>query len=136
MLLGFDCTRTCCGRAWDCFFSIGQRLLRKLDLAKTEFWKSITIFLCKKPILSFGDIFTFSNSCAIQIKLGTNELLKKTALEAMGYWQKTQKLKKGRLLQSTTRFIRVKKLEQAVPIGNISPCLMNVVNRVRKKTRF
>ena len=43
----------------------------------------------KKPIfLSFGDIFSFSNACAIQINLGTHYLLKKTVLETMGYWQK------------------------------------------------
>ena len=37
--------------------------------------------------LSFGDIFTFPNSCAIQTNLGTKKLLEKTVLENMGYWQ-------------------------------------------------
>ena len=41
----------------------------------------------QKNFLSFGDIFLFSNACAIQINLGTNYLLKKTVLEKMGYWQ-------------------------------------------------
>ena len=53
----------------------------------------------KNIFLSFGDMFPFSNACAIQINLGTNYLLKKTVLEKMGYWQKESKFgKKGRLL--------------------------------------
>ena len=42
----------------------------------------------KNIFLNFGDIFPFSNACAIQINLGTNYLLKKIVLEKMGYWQK------------------------------------------------
>ena len=67
--------------------------------SKTEFWESITMFCAKKNIfLSFGDIFTFSDACAIQINLGTNELLKKTVLEKMGYRQKESEIEKNRLL--------------------------------------
>ena len=33
---------------------------------------------------SFGDKFTFSNACAIHIKLGTNELLNKNCAEEYG----------------------------------------------------
>ena len=42
----------------------------------------------KNIFLSFGDIFPFSNACAIQINLGSTYLLKTTVLEQMGYWQK------------------------------------------------
>ena len=46
------------------------------------------IFRAKKLIfLSFGDLFTFHNACAIQTNLGSKELLEKTVLENMGYWQ-------------------------------------------------
>ena len=44
--------------------------------------------------LSFGDIFTFSNSCAIQTNLGTKELLKKKLLKNMGYWQNGLEIEK------------------------------------------
>ena len=57
-------------------FSIDQRLLRKLVFAKTEFYEETTIFVQKNNILRFGDMFTFSNACAIQINLGANEPLK------------------------------------------------------------
>ena len=65
-------------------FAMGQDFLRKLGLAKNwNLEKKIIFFVQKKLIfLSFGDIFTFSNSCAI-----AKELLKKTVLENMGYWQ-------------------------------------------------
>ena len=58
------------------------------------------LFCAKNPnFLSFGDIFPFSNACAIQIILGTNYLLKKTVLEKIGDWQKELEFgKKGRLL--------------------------------------
>ena len=46
----------------------------------------------KNIFLIFGDIFPFSNACAIQINLGTNYLLKTTVLEKMGYWQKESEL--------------------------------------------
>ena len=54
-------------------------------------------FSCKKLIfifLSFGDIFTFPNACAIQTNLGTKELLEKTVLEIMGYWQNGLEIEK------------------------------------------
>ena len=35
-----------------------------------------------------------SNSCTIQINLGTNELLKKNVLENMGYWQNESEIEK------------------------------------------
>ena len=41
----------------------------------------------KLIFLSFGDIFTFPNACAIQTNLGIKELLEKTLLEIMGYCQ-------------------------------------------------
>ena len=44
--------------------------------------------------LSFGDIFTFPNGCAIQNNLGTKELLKKTVLENIGYWQNGLEIEK------------------------------------------
>ena len=45
---------------------------------KRNFGKAEPFSLQEKPIfLTFKDLFTFSNACAIQIKLGTNELLKK-----------------------------------------------------------
>ena len=51
--------------------------------------------MCKKLIsLSFGDIFTFPNSCAIQTNLGTKELLKKAVLENTGYWQNGLEIEK------------------------------------------
>ena len=52
-------------------FSMDQGLLTKLDFAKNVL-ESITIFVQKTVFLSFGDVFTFSNACAIQINLGTN----------------------------------------------------------------
>ena len=42
--------------------------------------------------------------------LSANELLKKTVLENMGCWQKESESEKSRLLQSTTRLIRVNML--------------------------
>ena len=53
-------------------------------------------FFCAKKLifLSFGDIFTFPNSCAIQTNLCTKELLKKTVLENMGYWQNGLEIEK------------------------------------------
>ena len=48
----------------------------------------------KLIFLSFGDIFTFPDSCAIQTNLGTKELLKKTVLENMGYWQNGLEIEK------------------------------------------
>ena len=74
---------------------MGQDFLRKLDFAKTEIQKKLTIFCANKlNFLSFGDIFTFNNSCAIQANLGTKELLKKTVLENMGYWQNGLEIEK------------------------------------------
>ena len=50
---------------------------------------------CKNPIfLNFGDIFTFPNACAIQTNLVTKELLEKTVLENMGYWQNGLEIEK------------------------------------------
>ena len=36
----------------------------------------------------------FSNACAIQTNLGTKELLEKTVLEIMGYWQNGLEIEK------------------------------------------
>ena len=54
------------------------------------------IILCAKKLifLSFGDMFFFPNSCAIQTNLSTKELLKKTVLENMGYWQNGLEIEK------------------------------------------
>ena len=48
----------------------------------------------KLIFLGFGDIFTFPNACAIQTNLGTKELLEKTVLENMGYWQNGLEIEK------------------------------------------
>ena len=70
-------------------FAMGKDFFEKTGFRqKLKFRKKITIFCAKKLIfLSFGDIFTFPNACAIQTNLGTKGLLVKTVLEIMGYWQ-------------------------------------------------
>ena len=55
-----------------------------------------TIFCGKKIFLCFGDIH-FSNACAIQVNLGTDELLEKTVVEDMCYWQKETEIEKKAL---------------------------------------
>ena len=69
-------------------FSIDQKLLRKLNFAKTK-----SHFLCfsqqkKSHFLQLWRHIHFSNAWAFQINQGTNELLKKAVLENMSYWQK------------------------------------------------
>ena len=75
-------------------FAIGQDFFEKTGFRqKLKFRKN---FFCAKKLifLSFGDIFTFPNSCAIQTNLGTKELLKKTVLENMGYWHNGLEIEK------------------------------------------
>ena len=56
------------------------------------FWKSIT--LQKKTFFfRFTDKLTFSNSCADQIKHGTNKLLNKNQ-KKMGYWYNASEVEK------------------------------------------
>ena len=58
-------------------FPYGSKTFEKTGFRQKRNFGKTTIF-CKKNIsLSFGGTFTFSNAGAIQIKLGTNELLKK-----------------------------------------------------------
>ena len=47
-----------------------------------------------KTFFSAWETFTCPNACAIQINIGINELLKKTVLENMGYWQKESEIDK------------------------------------------
>ena len=69
-------------------FCYGTRFFEKNGFRqKRKFRKKISFSAKKIIYLSFGDIFTFPNSCAIQTNLGTEELLKKIVLENMGYWQ-------------------------------------------------
>ena len=76
-------------------FAMGQEFLRKLDFAKNSALNEINNFLCKKDHFSqFGDIFTFPNSCAIQTNLRTKELLQKTLLDNMFYWEHGLELEK------------------------------------------
>ena len=64
---------------------MGQDFLRKLDFAKNGNLEKNSHFSCKKTFfLSFGDIFTFPNACAIQTNLGTNELLRKNCAREYG----------------------------------------------------
>ena len=66
-------------------FAMGQELMRKLDFAKNENLEKITIFCVKKlNFLSFGDIFTFPNDCAIQTNLSTKDLLRKNCAREHG----------------------------------------------------
>ena len=67
-------------------FCYGSRFFRKVDFAKNGNLEKI-FFCANNFFLSFGHIFTFPNACAIQTNLGTKELLRKTVLENMGYWQ-------------------------------------------------
>ena len=76
-------------------FCYGTRFFEKTGFRQKLKFKKNNKFLCKKLIfLSFGDIFTFPNSCAIQTNLGTEELLKKIVLENMGYWQNGLEIEK------------------------------------------
>ena len=66
-------------------FATGQDFLRKLDFAKNGNLEKNNHILCKKLIfLSFGDIFTFPNACAIQTNLGTKALLRKNCAREYG----------------------------------------------------
>ena len=67
-------------------FYMGQELLRKLDFVKNGILEKYDHFLQRNPFLKL-ETFTFSDACAIQPNLRTNELLKKIVLENMGYWQ-------------------------------------------------
>ena len=75
----------------------------------------------KLIFLSFGDIFTFPNPCAIQTNLGTKELLKKTVLENMDYWQNGLEIEK-------------KVCDFKVPLGCLGLMLAEEVSRPLLKT--
>ena len=75
-------------------FSMGVGLSKNLDFVKNGIWKSITIYLQEEPVfLNFGGIVTFLMLVPFK-SIDTNELLKKTVPQNMGYWQTNQKLKK------------------------------------------
>ena len=64
---------------------MGENFLRVLEFAKNGNLEKITIFCAKNLIfLSFGDIFTFPNACAIQTNLGTKVLLRKNCAREYG----------------------------------------------------
>ena len=65
---------------------MGQEILRKLDFAKNGILEKYDHFLQRNPFLML-ETFIFSDACAIEPNLRTNELLKKIVLENMGYWQ-------------------------------------------------
>ena len=67
---------------------MGQGFLRKLDFTKNGILEKYNKFFC-----FWRNSFPFSNAYAIQIKLGTNELLKKL-LENMSYWQNESEIEK------------------------------------------
>ena len=76
-------------------YGYGTRVFEKTGFRQKLKFRKKNNFLCKKLIfLSFGDTFTFPNSCAIQTNLGANELLKKTMLKNMGYWQNGLEIEK------------------------------------------
>ena len=76
-------------------FCYGTRFFEKTEFRqKVKFRKKIIFRAEKLVFLSFGDIFTFPNDCAIQTNLGTKELLEKTVLEIMGYWQNGLEIEK------------------------------------------
>ena len=77
-------------------FCYGTRYFEKTGFRQKMKFRKKKFFLCKKKhiFLSFGDIFTFPNACAIQTNLGTKELLEKTVLAIMGYWQNGLEIEK------------------------------------------
>ena len=64
---------------------MGQSFLRNLGFVENGNLGEKGPFLCKKVIfLSFGDIFIFLKSCAIQTNLGTKEFLRKNCAREYG----------------------------------------------------
>ena len=66
-------------------FTNGSRPFEKTGFRENGILEKYNHFLQETPLFSVLKTFTFSNACAIQIKLGTNEFLKKTVLNIMGY---------------------------------------------------
>ena len=66
-------------------FVMDQSFLRNLDFVENRNLGEKDQFCAKKVIfLSFGDIFIFRKSCAIQTNLGTKKFLRKNCAREYG----------------------------------------------------